>query len=113
MAKKKTIFDKCKSYKDACKLTRTKYDAKAPAMDKLRIIIQALNEGEKIDLEDTRTTKWYPIFYRSVASDWAFYYSHCSYYCPGRVGYVLSEEKSDYLGKKFLPLWKQMFKQYK
>jgi len=111
------IFKQIKTYEDALKALDKEdfcYENLYPreiARRKLEIVIEALNEGWKPDWNNHLEKKWYPYFYGLHAN------LSCSYslYSPSRsdayVGcrlYCKSEEIADYVGQKFIYLYKRM-----
>lgn len=117
------ITDRIKTYEDACielgvkplqeeelmKLGLTKQDI---AEQKLKIIIEALNDGWKPDIFDSSIYRWYPWFRpnnspSSFAFDDSLYM--ISYACAGSGSRLClkNERLSDYCGKQFIDIWKQ------
>ena len=116
--KPQLITDRVKTYEDALKvLGREDFShenlyPREIARRKLEIIIEALNEGWKPDWENYSQLKWYPYFYGSFAGLWYSSAIHSPALATAYFGVRLcckSEEISDYVGQKFLDLYKEMF----
>ena len=116
------ITELVKSFEDARKLTGrpdvpdfsnlpTDMRKHFEAQYKLIVIIEALNEGWQPDWDDDNEYKYYPWFDTSPSS-FAFCVSNCAYSCA-RAGSgsrlrLKSRELSDYCGKQFIDLWKDI-----
>lgn len=110
-SKNSTIFDRVKSYEDACKELNQEVNLNASAIDKIKAIARALNEGEKIDFKNKKQYKYFPYFIYS--SEWSFAavaYLFTDSSCP--IAYVVSEEKAEYLGTQFLDLYIEILDNY-
>ena len=82
------------------------------AYQKLAIVTEALNEGQKFNVCDANVKRWYPWFKPNGSpSCFAFYDSYCANaYAAAGSGSRLclkSEKLSNYCGKQFIDLWKQ------
>lgn len=110
------IIDKVKTFEDACKVVGIKVPvfAKTDAKDevafkKLKVIIQALNQGWKPNWKDDDEYKYYP------------YWSMDSGFSLGGVGYFYqstdvpsclcfkNEELAQYAAKQFLAIYKDLY----
>ena len=116
--KPQLITDRVKTYVDALKvLKRDHFDEnnlypREIARRKLEIITEALNEGWKPDWENASQLKWYPHFYWSSAGLWRSYAIHSPSHAFAYFSVLLcckSEEIADYVGKKSLDLYKEIF----
>ena len=112
-----SIIDRVKTYEDALKvLRRDHFDEnnlypREIARRKLEIIIEALNEGWKPNLEDYSQLKWYPYFYGSHAGLGFSHANHSPAYAAATVGVRLccrSEEIANYAGQQFFDLYKEI-----
>ena len=116
--KPQLITDRVKSYEDALEvLGRNHFDEKnlyprEIARRMLEIIIEALNEGWKPDLNNHQEYKWYCYFSWSSSS---FRYSGSNsspaYAYTSSVGVRLclkSKELADYIGEQFKYLYEEM-----
>ena len=110
-----TIFDKVKSYQDACNELKISINFNASTYEKLKVVIKALNEGVKIDFSNKNQEKWYPYF-KNIGSGWSLgSMGSVVYLCSssfGEVGYVTSKEKAEYLGTQFFDLYKDILESY-
>jgi len=109
---KGTIFDRVKTFEDACKeigvkpesLFTEKDTLDEKAYKKLKIIIQVINEGWEPNWEDTNEIKWYPWF-KARPSGFGFSLSLCDRWCTfthcGSRLCLSSKEKAEYVGKQF------------
>ena len=119
-----SIMDRVKTYEDACKeLGREPYDEKQLeklgltkndiAYQKMVVIVEALNEGWKPDVCDSNVERWYPWF-KPLGSPSSFAFGGSLYdygYATAGSGSRLalkSEQLTNYCGKQFLELWKEM-----
>ena len=112
-----SIIDRVKTYEDALEVlgrnhfNETNLYPREIARRKLEIIIEALNEGWEYDLDNYSEVKWYPYFYRSSAgllgSVSNVSPAYVITYIGGRL-YCKSKEISDYVGRQFLYLYKEM-----
>lgn len=122
--KKDPITKRVKTYEDACKelgrqpynedqlmkLGLTKNDI---AYQKMVVIVEALNEGWKPDVCDSKVYRWSPWFTpKGSPSSFAFVGSDCGNGyafagCGSRLA-LKSEELADYCGRQFLQLWKEI-----
>src|SRR5579859_5364142 len=81
------------------------------ALAKLTIIIRALNAGWVPDWNSGMEVKWRPWFwmdspgFRFTASDFTY---TCAVAGAGSRLCLKTRELSDYVGKKFLPLWRDL-----
>ena len=111
------IIDRIKTFEDACAVAGVDPDSyfsvhdteDETAFKKLKLIIKVINEDWVPDWNNTDEQKWYPWF--QVASGFGFSGSNydCTYSFTS-VGSRLcfsSEEKSDYVAKQFIDLYKQ------
>lgn len=80
------------------------------AYKKLRIIIQAINDGWMADFSNPYQNKWFPVFYYgSAAGLVSSYSSYAASLTNATIGSRLcfeTEEKADYAGQQFLDLYK-------
>ena len=82
------------------------------AYQKLAIVTEALNGGQKLNVCDANVKRWYPWFKPNGSpSSFAFYGSDCVNAfafagCGSRLC-LKSEKLSNYCGKQFIDLWKQ------
>ena len=118
------IKDRVKTYEDACaELGRQPYNEDALmklgltrndiAYQKMVVIVEALNEGWKPDVCDSKVRRWYPWFKPNGSpSSFAFLGSDCDYVNAlagsGSRLALKSEELADYCGIQFLKLWKEI-----
>jgi hypothetical protein len=116
--KPQLITDRVKTYVDALKvLKRDHFDEnnlypREIARRKLEIIIEALNEGWKPDLENYCQIKWYPYFYGASEGFGYSYAKQSPSAVLTNVGVHLcckSDEIASYVGQQFLDLYKEMF----
>jgi hypothetical protein len=109
---------KIKSYEDACERFRINpkavEDNNSPdviAYKKLKIIICAINQGWIPNWNDEYQKKWWPYFKMSPMfefSDSYFAYSFsCADVCSSLC--IESDEKTTYVGKQFIDLYKIFF----
>ena len=117
------VTERVKTYLDAChelgrepldeekllELGLTEHDI---AYQKLTIVTEALNEGQKLNACDANVKRWYPWFKPNGSpSSFAFGASVCDVACAGAGSgsrlCLKSEKLSDYCGKQFIDLWKQ------
>ena len=122
--KKGPITERVKTYEDACKelgrqpynedqlmkLGLTKNDI---AYQKMVVIVEALNEGWKPDVCDSKVYRWFPWFTpKGSPSSFAFLVSSfdgvSAYAGSGSRLALKSEELADYCGQQFLQLWKEI-----
>ena len=113
-----SIIDRVKTYEDALEvLKRDHFDEnnlypREIARRKLEIIVEALNEGWKPDRKNASQLKWYPYFSNLYST---FGFSSASYSPMFASAYIdirlccKSEEIADYVGQKFLDLYKETF----
>ena len=115
--KPKDIRDRVKTYEDALEvLRRDHFDEnnlylREIARRKLEIIIEALNEGWKPDLNNHQEYKWYCYFSWSTAGlGCSFSYSSpTSAVATTGVRLCLKSEKlADYIGEQFKDLYEEM-----
>ena len=116
--KPQLITDKVKTYEDALKVlgredfSRENLYNREIARRKLEIITEALNEGWKPDWENASQLKWYPHFCGGAAGLGVSFSSSSPALAYSRIGVRLcckSEEIADYVGQKFLDLYKEIF----
>jgi hypothetical protein len=111
------ITDRIKSYGDACEVLGVSseiigYDEMSrdeQAYRKLKIIIEALNEGWKPNWNDTDEPKYYPWFY--MKGSFRLFYVY-AYYFRSLVGSRLcfqKKEVAEYAVSQFLDLYKKFF----
>lgn len=117
------VTERVKTYLDAChelgrgplneekllELGLTEHDI---AYQKLAIVTEALNGGQKLNVCDANVERWYPWFkLNGSPSSFAFGDSYCddADACAGSGSRLClkSEELSNYCGKQFIDLWKQ------
>lgn len=117
------VTERVKTYLDAChelgrgplneekllELGLTEHDI---AYQKLAIVTEALNGGQKLNVCDANVERWYPWFKLNGApSSFAFRDSYCDLACAvagsGSRLCLKSEKLSNYCGKQFIDLWKQ------
>jgi hypothetical protein len=117
------ITDRIKSYEDACadlgldpveslpfKNPKNNRQEAENAFHMLDVITESLLEGKKLDWEDSDQRKWYPVF-SDYSSDSGFRFMHSdnvwtrAYAYGGARLCVDTQEKADYLGTQFLPIW--------
>lgn len=117
------VTERVKTYLDAChELGREPLDEKKLlelgltehdiAYQKLAIVTEALNEGQKLNVCDANVKRWYPWFKPNGSpSSFAFCgsYCDCAYASAGGGSRLClkSEKLSNYCGKQFIDLWKQ------
>ncbi|HLN56103.1 MAG TPA: hypothetical protein VK207_08925 [Bacteroidales bacterium] len=106
-----------KTFEDACKALDVDPDAVCSDSDtrdeaaykKLKVIIQAINQGWSPDWNNTNQRKWWPWF--TLSSGFGFSVSAYRYgYSGASVGSRLcfeSESKSDYCARQFLNLYEE------
>ncbi len=110
------IMGRVKTFEDACKVLKIKLPvfAKTESKDeiayrKLKIIIEALNEGWKPNWNDTDERKWYPWF----TMEGKFVLINGDYDCStSHAGSRLcfrTEEVAKYAAKQFLSIYKDFF----
>jgi len=114
---RKIDFRDIKTFPDACKALDINTDAVCNDTDtedevaykKLKVIVQAINQGWEPDFNDTNQRKWFPWF--RLSSGFGFAVSH--YYCASSAASVgsrlcfESEEKASYAGKQFAAIYKE------
>jgi len=117
---RKIDYRDIKTFKDACKALDIDTDAISNDTDtkdeaaykKLKVIIQAINQGWIPDWNDTNQKKWYPWF--RLSSGFGFDGSYCT--CGislADVGSRLcfeSEAKANYAGKQFTTIYEGFLK---
>jgi hypothetical protein len=113
-------FDEIKTFEDACDELGITNDSCRPifneeeasdeiAYKKLKIVIKAVNQGWTPDWDNIYKRKWWPYFVLSSG----FGFSFSVFRCAGAVASVgsrlcfESEEKSNYMARQFLDLYKQ------
>lgn len=117
------VTERVKTYLDAChELGREPLDEKKLlelgltehdiAYQKLAIVTEALNGGQKLNVCDANVERWYPWFKPNGSpSSFAFRASTYGYAfaCAGSGSRLClkSEKLSNYCGKQFIDLWKQ------
>lgn len=113
------ITDRVKTFEDACEIAgidpnQDKFKKSSPdeiAYAKLKIIIEALNEGWKPDWSDENKYKYFPWFYLNGSS--GFRFDGVGYGCTGStVGSRLcfkSKELAEYAATQFFSLYKDFF----
>lgn len=117
------VTERVKTYLDAChELGREPLDEKKLlelgltehdiAYQKLAIVTEALNEGQKLNVCDANVKRWYPWFKpngspSSFAFDVSFYVCAFARAGSGSRLCLKSEKLSNYCGKQFIDLWKQ------
>jgi len=76
------------------------------ASHKIQNIVDVINEGWVPNFNDSTERKYYPYFIKKNGV-WDFYRSDChdGGYSNGRVGLYQTEEKSNFVGKKFLDIY--------
>jgi hypothetical protein len=110
------IMERVKTFEDACAITGDDPDDEnfstgtldEIAFKKLKVVRNALLEGNKIDPKDPNQKKWYP-WHQNSASGFRFDVSHFvhTYSCtPARLC-LDTEAKSNYFGKQFIDLFEQ------
>jgi len=114
---RKINFEDIKTFEDACQALDIDPDAVWGDIDtpdeiaykKLKVIIQAINQGWIPDWNNTNQRKWYPWF--NLSSGFGFGVSDCDYgntsACAGSRLCFETEEKSDYAAKQFLEIYKE------
>ena len=116
--KPKNIRDRVKTYEDALRVlgredfSRENLYNREIARRKLEIITEALNEGWKPDWENASQLKWYPHFCGANAGFGCSVANASPADANTYVGVRLcckSEEIADYVGQKFLDLYKEIF----
>lgn len=114
-----SIFERVQSFEDACfelgeNPEAQYFNSGTPdeiAYKKLKVICLAINEGTVLSFANSNQKKWRPWF-KYEGSGFRFYGS--SYDDSGTNAYggsrlmLETEEKSDYVGKKFIQLWNQL-----
>lgn len=116
------ITDRIKSYEDACadlgldpedlpfKNPKNNRQEADNAFHMLDVITESLLEGKKLDWEDSDQRKWYPVFnnyssgsgFRFLGSNYVWSHSLAD---GGARLCVDTQEKADYSGNQFLPIW--------
>jgi hypothetical protein len=112
------ITDRIKTFEDACEILgldpNHNYYRIGPADEiaytKLKVIIQALNEGWTPNWNDSNERKWRPWFYLN-APGFRLYGVYCNitYSAVGSRLCLRSEELAEYAAKQFLDLYKDFF----
>lgn len=115
--KPKDIRDRVKTYEDALKVlgrnhfNETNLYLREIARRKLEIIIEALNEGWKPDLNNHQEYKWYCYFSGASAGLGCSYSSYSPTYAYTYFGvlFCLKDKKlADYIGEQFKYLYEEM-----
>ena len=115
--KPKDIRDRVKTYEDALKVlgrnhfNETNLYLREIARRKLEIIIEALNEGWKPDLNNHQEYKWYCYFSGAYAGLGCSYSSYSPTYAFTYFGvlFCLKDKKlADYIGEQFKYLYEEM-----
>ena len=78
---------------------------------KLEIIIEALNEGWKADLNNSKQYKWYFYYYGATAGFGYSYASNSRTFAAAAVGVRLclkNKELADYVGTQFRYLYEEI-----
>ena len=118
------ITEKIKTYEDALKetgrpdvpdMSAFPEDMRKHFADlyKMVVIVEALNEGWKPDVCDSKVYRWFPWFTpKGSPSSFAFLVSSfdgvSAYAGSGSRLALKSEELADYCGRQFLQLWKEI-----
>lgn len=115
--KPNSIIDRVKTYVDALKvLKKDHFDEnnlypREIARRKLEVIIEALNEGWKLDFDNYEQDKWYCYFYGAHAGFGYSYSSNSFAFALTITGIRLclkSKELADYVGTQFRYLYEEM-----
>ncbi len=113
-----TYFTQIDSYETACKVLNKEIDEKADCVTKLRIISKAINSliivNDKFpNWKNNNQKKYYPIFTSAGGSDGLVFdvSRYCHGYSNSAVGFFKLEEASNYMGKTFLHLYKEMLEE--
>lgn len=117
---RKIDFRDIKTFPDACKALDINPNAvwnnndtsDEAAYKKLKVIIQAINQGWIPDWSNTNQKKWFPWF--NLSSGFGFgassYYYDSSYTAVGSRLCFESEEKASYAGKQFTTIYEEFLK---
>jgi hypothetical protein len=112
------IIDRIKTFEDACnELNMNPYiqffasdSSDEVAYKKLKIIIQAINEGWKPNWNDSNERKWYPYFTARPSgfgfSNSTYDYWHTGTHCGSRLC-IETKEKAEYIGKQFEDIYNE------
>jgi len=118
----KKIIDRIKTFEDACKergenaktlitrWTKAGLTVSEIAGKKIKIIIEVLNEGKKLDWTNTGQYKYIPYFRRSGAR-WSYdgYDTWAAACCCAPGFYLETAEKAIYMGRQFADLYNKYF----
>ena len=122
--KRRTVIHRVKSYESACKelgiqpiSPEKPYEQicskRMDAVYKMSVIIKALNGGKRLKARDFEAERWYPTFHFSKpGSTFQFNKSVCERgtynMMNGTLFALRTKELSDYCGKHFIWLWKDI-----
>ena len=112
-----SIIDRVQTYKDALEVlnrnhfNETNLYPREISRRKLEIIIEALNEGWKADLNNSKQYKWYFYYYGATAGFGYSYASNSRTFAAAAVGVRLclkNKELADYVGTQFRYLYEEI-----
>lgn len=122
--KKRTVTQRIKTYEDACtELNIQPIPPRKPgeqmrfksmdAIYKMSVIVKALNGGKRLKVHDFEAERWYPTFcFSKPGLTFKFNKSVCERkeynMLNGTLFALRSKELSDYCGKQFIWLWKDI-----
>ncbi len=107
--KSDSLFDRIKTYSDVCKELGEK-EITCP-YQKIKQIEKLFNGDWKKDWTNRSQYKYYPYFEYSTSSGFGFYSSLSpSYSFSGGVAFYKDQETSDYVGKTFIDIYKELSK---
>ena len=112
------IIDRIKSFEDICdeagvdpdlfiRMSGTSDDI---AYQKIKLITEVLNEGVKLDWNNSNQQKWYPLFNLASGFEFSNSYSYCHNmytFVGSRLCYT-SREKSDFAANLFKDIYKDL-----
>ena len=109
------ITDRVKTFQDACAIIKPHKDRMPHAYDskdeaaykKLKIIVEALNEGWKPNMKDSNQRKYWPYF--NIENGFSFDDVHCnsSNAIVGSRLYLKSDEFARYAGQHFIEIYEE------
>ncbi len=117
-----TLFEKVTTYEAVCKylkekqLTLKDYSFIATTKGRKRALafgkfeqIQRLFNGDWETKFDGKQENWYPYFAIGSGGVLGFCDSDYTYCCRGRIGYFKDQETSNFVGKTFIDIYREIY----
>lgn len=106
LLKKVSLFDRIRNYSDVCR--ELKEEEKISPFDKIKQIEKLFNVNWKKDWNNSNQYKYFPYFTINGSGELVFVGSGSYAGFHGVVGFYKDQETSDFIGKTFISIYKEI-----